>query len=199
MGAGTTPSAFPGARTGAPSGLECPRREPRAAADAPCIAQVAAPSMKRRAGASAGPPVGSLIGLADGYGLPDRDRPQSEPATVPRILLVVRSKQNSYDLVARQLLQVVELADVHALLDQQVVVHRDEAAADRLESPRWRDVLQAAGVGADQDGALLLDQPLGRLDRCRPSRARRSSRGRRRSRPSSAACRCGSARRVAGP
>ncbi len=56
--------------------------------------------------------------------------------------------------------------------------------------------LVAAGVGADHDRPLVLDEPFGGVEvGRRPSRVRRSWRGRRRPRPRTGRCRCGPAPR----
>jgi hypothetical protein len=52
----------------------------------------------------------------------------------------------------------MEFANVDALFDEQVMVHRNE----RLLLLGIRKVFQAAGVRADEDGSLLLDEPASR-------------------------------------
>src|SRR5262245_39451778 len=90
--------------------------------------------------------------------LPKGGRAEREPPPPAAGLVRLADVAELVGPVASQLLQVVELADVDPLLRQQVAVYRDE----RLRLLGRRRVLQAAGVRADQDRALLLDQPLRR-------------------------------------
>src|SRR5262245_40515179 len=82
----------------------------------------------------------------------DGDRPQREARRGAADLVRHANVAELVHLVLRQVLEVVELADVDALLDEQVAMHRDELA--RLV--RRRQALEARGVRADQDRALLL-------------------------------------------
>src|SRR5262245_32649773 len=89
----------------------------------------------------------------------DGDRPQTETGRRAANLVRHADIAELVHLVLRQLLQVVKLADVDTLFDQQVAMHGDERS---LLLHRSGTPLQAAGIRADQDGRLLLVEPLRR-------------------------------------
>src|SRR5581483_3766784 len=57
---------------------------------------------------------------------PDRDRPEAEPGGGATDAVGHAHVTEFVDAVLRQLFQIVEFADVHALLDEQVTVDGDE-------------------------------------------------------------------------
>src|SRR5262249_26940691 len=91
--------------------------------------------------------------------LPKCHGPQREPRRRAADLVRRTHVAALVDAFLRQLLQEMELAEVEALLRQEVVVARD----NRRLLIRPRPPLQPARVRPDQDCPLLLPQPLGRF------------------------------------
>src|SRR5262245_50727214 len=58
---------------------------------------------------------------------PNRDRPQGKPGHGAANAIGHADVAELVNAIARQFLEVVKLADVHALLNQKIAVHRNEA------------------------------------------------------------------------
>src|ERR1700704_4229722 len=88
----------------------------------------------------------------------NRDRPQREACRGAADLVGHADVAKFVGAIVGEVFEEVELADVYSLLDEEIAVHGDETVG---LIHRARTPFEAAGVGAEEDGAFLFDEPAG--------------------------------------
>jgi hypothetical protein len=90
-------------------------------------------------------------------GLLDCDGPQGESGSGATDATGGSDIDEAVDLIASESLKVVKLAQVYSLLDEQVLMDWDNGSGLRGVATHFH----AAGIGAHQHRAFLLDEPPG--------------------------------------